>query len=322
MARVLDAECRRGQITVMKLLVDRLVAAALIVTVSGCRDKAGARSDPASGSLPPVYPSSPLVNTHWDSDAGPVLIISRDAGGDTASVVLPEATDSTIASFQGIAPPIAGLKFDLFARGGKMKSSASASALPAGKSRDQCYSWPLANVHDAGAEWRVGLESGRASSIKLDSIEGRSSTDSAALAASLAQTAAALPAASEPTFRGLPFRVRSAYTFRIDSTEVVVADVVRTVNEEANPRVEHLFIIGERTAGTSEKFNADYYSRTAGAEDTVQATDVLAVFQLGADHRTVVAVNVEYGDGGKLGLIERDTTGQWTATWRSAYTDC
>jgi hypothetical protein len=306
----------------MKLLADRWIAAALMALVSGCRDNAGARSDSTGGSLPPVYPSSPLASTHWDPDAGSVLIVSRTPASDTASVVLPEATDSTIGSFQGIAPPITGLKFDLFTRGGKVKSSVSVSALRAGKPRDKCYSWPLVTVQDARAAWRVGLESGRASSIELDSIEGRSSTDSAALAASLAQTAAALPAASEPTFRGLPFRVRSAYTFRTDSTEIVIADVVRTVNEEANPRVEHLFIIGERAAGASEKFITDYYSRTAGAEDTVQATDVLAVLQLGADHRPVVAVNVEYGDGGKLGLIERDATGRWTATWKSAYTDC
>jgi hypothetical protein len=104
--------------------------------------------------------------------------------------------------------------------------------------------------------------------------------------------------------------------------EVVIADVVRTVNEEANPRVEHLFIIGERPIGAAGKFSADYYSRTAGAEDTVQATDILAVVQLGADKHPTVVVNVEYDDGGKLGLIERDVTGRWAATWTSAYTGC
>jgi hypothetical protein len=168
----------------------------------------------------------------------------------------------------------------------------------------------------------VGLLSGRATAIRLDSIEVRSSTDSAALAASLAQTAAALPAASDPTFRGLPFRVRSAYTFRIDSTEVVLADVVRTVNEEANPRVEHLFIVGGRPVGTTGKFNADYFSRTAGAEDKVQATDALAVVRLGSEKRPVIIVNIEYDEGGRLGLIERTASGDWSATWMSAYTDC
>jgi hypothetical protein len=294
----------------------------VLVVVSGCRDKAADRSDSGRGSLAPVYPSSPLENTHWDRDAGPLLIVSTSPGSDSAAVVLPEATDSTIASFQGIAAPIVGLTFDLFARGGKLGSSIRASSLPPGNQKSECYSWPLAKLESPAGDWRVGLSSGRAFPVRLDSIEGRSSTDSAALAASLAQTAAALPAASDPAFRGLPFRVRSAYTFRVDSMEVAIGDVVRTVNEEANPRVEHLFIIGERPLGATGKFNASYFSRTAGAEDTVQATDVLAVVRLGAEKRPAIVVNIEYDDGGKLGLIERASSGDWAATWRSAYTDC
>src|SRR3982751_1453074 len=271
---VLDAERGRGQITRMRLSADpyaAVVVMVVMVVTSGCRDKPGSPSDSSRGSLAPVYPASPLENTHWDSEAGSVLIVARDPGSDTANVVVPEATDSTIASFQGVMPAVGGVTFDLFAHRGRTQTSAPISPMSVVPRRD-CYAWPRAIVQHVGTDWRVGLESGRASSIELDSIEGRSSTDSAALAASLAQTAAALPAASEPTFRGLPFRVRSAYTFRTDSTEIVIADVVRTVNEEANPRVEHLFIIGERAAGASEKFITDYYSRTAGAEDTVQAT--------------------------------------------------
>jgi hypothetical protein len=298
-----------------------LIGATLMAVVSGCRDKAGAPSDSGRGSLPPVYPASPLENTHWDSEAGSVLIASRDPASDTVNVVLPEATDSTIASFQGVMPPVAGMTFDLFARGGRMQTSVPTFPVPSGAQRE-CYSWPLAIVQRAGSDWRVGFVSGRSSSVTLDSIEARSSTDSAALAASLALMAAALPVASDPAFRGLPFRVRSAYTFHIDSLEVVLTDVVRTVNEEANPRVEHLFIIGERPSGGGGKFTAEYSSRTAGAEDAVQAIDILAVVRIGRDKRPAVVINIEYDDGGKFGLIERAPTGEWVATWRSAYTDC
>jgi hypothetical protein len=148
------------------------------------------------------------------------------------------------------------------------------------------------------------------------------SADSAGLAVSLAQTAATLPIVSDPTFKGLPFRVRSAYTFRLDSTEIVIADVVRSVNEEANPRLEHLLIIGERRAGTRGKFDVAYYSRTAGAEETTQATEVMAATLIGAGKRAAIVVNIEYDDGGKLGLIERTGPGEWRASWTSAYTDC
>jgi len=148
------------------------------------------------------------------------------------------------------------------------------------------------------------------------------SADSAGLAASLAQMAATLPVVSDPTFRGLPFRVRSAYTFRLDSIDVVIADVVRSVNEEANPRVEHLLIFGERPVGTKGKYSLGFYSRTAGAEESTQATEVLAAVQIGAARRPAIVINIEYDDGGKLGLIERADSGEWSATWKSAYTDC
>ena len=156
----------------------------------------------------------------------------------------------------------------------------------------------------------------------LDSIEAMPSADSAALAASLAQTAATLPFAADPTFRGLPFRVRSAYTFRLDSVDVVIADVVRSVNEEANPRLEHLLLIGERLARVGGKYNLGYYNRTAGAEESTQATEVLTAVEIGVARRPAIIVNIEYDDGGKFGLIERTGNGQWRATWKSAYTDC
>jgi hypothetical protein len=177
-------------------------------------------------------------------------------------------------------------------------------------------------VSGASPGWRIGFATGHVQAIKLDSIEAMPSSDSASLAASLAQTAATLPIASDPTFRGLPFRVRSAYTFRLDSVDIVIADVVRSVNEEANPRLEHLLIIGERPAGTTGKYTAGYYSRTAGAEETTQATEVLAVVRIGSSRKPAVVVNIEYDDGRKLGLIERTAPGQWRSIWRSAYTDC
>lgn len=249
------------------------------------------------------------------------MIVSVGSGGDSIAVVLPDATDSTVASIQGIRPPISGLTFDLFGRSGKIGSSA-ALPLPTVDTTQECYSWPLARLQSSHSNWRVGFAAGRVHPIMLDSIEAMPSADSAALAASLAQTAATMRIASDPTFRGLPFRVRSAYTFRLDSIDIVIADVVRSVNEEANPRLEHLLLIGERPAGANGKFNLGYYSRTAGAEESTQATEVLGAVQIGPANRPAIVVNIEFDDGGKLGLVERVGPGEWRATWRSAYTDC
>lgn len=294
----------------------------LLVSMTTCRDKGQGNTDSAGTSLPPVYPSSPLGNTNWDTDAGPVMIVAIGSGGDSVAVVLPEATDSTVASFQGINPPISGLTFDLFGRDGKIGAPVGALPLPTAGTKQDCYSWPVAKLQSARSNWRVGFVSGHVHPIMLDSIEAMPSTDSAALAVSLAQTAATLPFASDPIFRGLPFRVRSAYTFRLDSVDIVIADVVRSVNEEASPRLEHLLLIGERPARTNSKYNLGYYNRTAGAEESTQATELLSAVEIGAARRPAIIVNIEYDDGGKLGLIERTGYGQWRATWRSAYTDC
>jgi hypothetical protein len=293
----------------------------LVISIAACRDTGRDAVDSARASLPAVFPANPLGNTNWNVDAGPVMIVSG-ASGDSIAVVLPEATDSTIESLQGVSPPISGLTFDLFGRGGRIASSVAMSLLPPVDVKQDCDSWPRAKLRSAHSNWRVGFASGHVHAIMLDSLEAMPSADSAALAASLAQMAATLPIVSDPTFRGLPFRVRSAYTFRLDSIDVVIADVVRSVNEEANPRLEHLLIIGERPAGTRGKYNLGYFSRTAGAEESTQATEVLAAVQIGAAKRSAIVVNVEYDDGGKLGLIERTGPGEWRATWKSAYTDC
>lgn len=298
----------------------RLLGAGLLsLLLLACRDKGGNGNDSARGSLPPVFPSGPASNTNWDVEAGPVMLLSSGTSSDTASVVLPEVTDSTIASVQGIAAPVAGLVFDLFGRGGKLDAS-KAVPVQIANAQQECDGWPLVGVRSSG--WRIGFASGHAHAISLDSIEAMPSTDSAALAAALAQTAATLPITFDPTFRGLPFRVRSAYTFRLDSVDVVIADVVRSVNEEANPRIEHLLIIGEKPAGVSGKYNPGYYSRTAGAEETTQATEILAAVRIGPSKRPAIVVNIEYDDGRRLGLIERVASGQWRSLWRSAYTDC
>lgn len=294
----------------------------LLVLVVACRDNGRKHADSAA-SLPPVFSLGPSSNTNWDVDAGPVMLISVGNSADSVAIVLPEATDSTIRAMQGIAPPVSGLVFELFGRGGNVAAATTISPLSsAADAKEECDAWPTAKLNLPHAGWQVGFVSGNVTAVKLDSIEALPGTDSAALAASLTQSAAALPVASDPTFRGLPFRVRSAYTFRVDSVDVVIADVIRTLNEEANPRVEHLLLIGERPTRTMGKYSIRYFSRTAGAEETIQATEILAVVEIGTSKRPAVVINVESDEGRKLGLLERVAPGQWRPTWKSAYTDC
>src|SRR5258705_6549728 len=212
----------------------------LVLLLLACRDKGG--SNDSTRTLPPVFSSGPASSTNWDVDAGPLMLVSLGGSADSAAVVLPEITDSTIASAQTDSVSITGLIFDLFGRGGKINGSTTVIPVHVTESKQECDAWPLVRVRTAGSGWRVGFSNAHVPAIKLDSIEARSSTDSAAMAVSLAETAATLPIASDPAFIRLPFRVRSAYTFRLDSLHVGIAELVRSVNEETKPRIEHLLI--------------------------------------------------------------------------------
>jgi len=300
------------------------VASCAVVTVvflvAACGDRSRSNSDSARA-LAPVFPGAPSGNPGWDPDAGSVMITPFENSLDTVAVIVPEATDSTVSIVGGSNAPVAGLAFDLFGRAGKIASVVRSAALTSDTSKLDCSGWPLARLAGKQAGWSVGFTAGRAIAISLDSIEALRSSDSASLAASIVRAAATLKSVSDPTFSGLPFRVRAAFTFRLDSVDVVIADVVRSVNEEANPRIEHLLMVGERLAGSSSQFDVRYSNRTAGSEESTQASELLAVVRIGAERRPIIVVSIEYSDGNRLGLLER-TGNEWRLVWRSAYTDC
>ncbi len=301
-------------------VIPRRIFVLLLLAVA-CRDKAGNGAN-AGRSLPAVFSLGPTSNTNWNVNAGPVMLMSEGTSSDSVSIVLPEATDSTIESIQGLTPPVSGLVFELFNRSGKTDSTTILPQKTGADTTRECIAWPIGKTQLARSGWRVGFVRGNVSAISLDSIGSLPSADSAMLAASLTQTAATLPVSADPTFRKLPFRVQSAYTFRLDSVEVVIADIVRSLNEEANPRIEHLLLIGERPIGSKGKYAVGYFSRIAGAEETMQATEVLAAVRIGPSKSPAIVVSVDSEEGVQLGLIERTGPGQWRSTWKSAYTTC
>ena len=293
----------------------------LFLGATSCRDRTRSNADSARA-LPPVFPGAPVGNTGWDADAGNVAIIPFDNSRDTVAVIIPEATDSTVSIVETISAPVSGLTFDLFSRGGKVVSAIRSVPLPPpDTSKLECYGWPLARLTEKQVGWTVGFVSGHAQLIPLDSIDALHGGDSVALAASLVRAASTLRGVSDPAFRGLPFRVRSAFTFHVDSVDAVIADVVRVVNEEANPQVEHILLVGERAAGSTSTYNVRYSNRTAGKEDSTPASELVAVLAIGGSKRPAIIISIEYSDGSRLGLLEK-IDGEWRATWRSAYTDC
>jgi len=300
-----------------------VIAFALLIAVAACSpDKKPASGDSAAVSPAAVNQSLPVaVNTGWqDSVSGPALILPVADNSAAVSAVLPMMNDSTLS----LAAPVSadsfqGMSVDLFDRSGAQGSVVLGRGIPSAVA-EGCIAWPVLALREASLKtWQAGFKSGIAAAIPLDSLEGFTSSDSSSITAELARLASALPASNDPVFRGLPFYVRKAYRSKAGSTSIVVGDIVRKINEEANPREEHLLLIAE--PGSDGHYTTVFHSRTAGSEEAVRTSDVLAAVRFNANKRDALVVSFDYENGTRVTLIERTPSG-WKVTWRSAYTGC
>jgi hypothetical protein len=238
-----------------------------------------------------------------------------------ALTVLPTLTDSAVAASRHFdVSQLSGLQVDLFTKKGKT-GSGSIVAETQSSATEGCLSWPTVQISGATTtDWRIALEKGRASGIHLDSLEGLPSADSARLAKEITTVASFIRARSDSVFAGIPFAVRHAYRFALGRSSVVFSDVVRKINEEANPREERLVLILERLPGGA--YYAAYQSGSAGPEEDLQTTELLAAVSFASGSRPGLFTSSEYEDGGKIVLLERTGEMQWRSVWRSAYTGC
>ena len=302
-----------------------LVSWFLILLTSGCRGDTGtSRTDSASSASASAVSTPPLpVNTGWQEDeAGPALLLSDSASTSSASVVLPSLSDSVLTGTNAFtADSLTGMSFDLFGRPG----SAGPAILTAGSrssNSEGCVSWPAGTLAgNIQRTWRFGLKRGLATAIPLDSLEGMTSADSIQVTTELARLASSLTVSSDPAFEGLPFSVRKAYRGTVGKKAVLIGDVVRKINEEANPREEHLLLIAERGTASDVPYNAVFQSRAAGSEEIVRTSEILGALKF-LNGRSAIVVSFNYENGGRVALIERVSDSGWKLTWRSAYTGC
>lgn len=295
----------------------------VIPVAIGCRERSPApiADTAASITAPPVSTPVVRVNPGWDSTAGRALFLSRSDSPHSALVVLPDLTDSTVSATKRFdIGTLSGLAVELFAKRGR---TGSASIVTNDRSNpvEGCLSWPQAQLSGAtSADWRIALEKGRATGIRLDSLEGLPPADSAALARQITAAASAIHTKTDSVFVGIPFAVQHAYRFTVSGSVVVFAVVVRKINEEANPREERVVLVLERPAGGS--MTVAYQSRSAGPEEELQTTEMLAAVSFTSGNRPGIFISSEYEDGGNTILLERTGAVQWRSVWRSAYTGC
>lgn len=302
-----------------------VTALVLLATLGACStDKKPAGADSTAATPSAAAPPLPApVNTGWhDSISGPALILPVTDNSAAVSVVLPMMNDSTLA----LAAPVSadsfqGMSIDVFDRSGAAGSVVLGHGIPSAVA-EGCIAWPLLALRNASTKtWQAGFKTGAAAPIPLDSLEGSAPSDSSFITTELARLASALPASNDPVFQGLPFYVRKAYRSKTGSTSILVGDIVRKINEEANPREEHLLLIAEPGSDAGHYVTV-FHSRTAGAEEAVRTSNVLAAVRFVANKRDALIVSFDYENGSRVTLIERTSGKAWKVTWRSAYAGC
>lgn len=296
--------------------------AAGVFFIVACRDmqtKQNPDSTKAVSQSPAV--TGLISGTGWDSIAGPFMVIPASKDSADVALILPGLTDSSLASTARFElGALENTHLDLFNSRGLVGNSilhvVSQPMDPSG-----CLNWPRGQlVNSVPGGWRIGLEKGRATGIRLISMDGMQGDDSARLVGDVLNSVAHLADGSTP-FHGIPFYVRKAYRLEIPALSVIVAEIVRKINEEANPREEHLLLLAERQAGDRD-YQMVFHSRSAGAEESLETSDALAAFKLVKSGQPALIVAFEYEDGGKIGLLERISGNEWRLVWKSAYTGC
>lgn len=320
---------RRTDVVAHKLSLmtfNRLALYSVYVTLiltAACRETPSARnSDSTAGRIitPPLTGSA--SGTGWDSTAGPAIIVAVSKASPDVVVVLPGLTDSTLAATSRFElRSLENIPVDLFNSSGLVGTSvlqvSSQSNDPTG-----CVKWPTGTL--AGSVlpgWKIALEKGRATGIPLDSMEGLTGPDSARFVVDILKAAVSLTDGSDPVFRGIPFFVRKGYRLMTPGSTVIIGDAVRKINEEANPREEHLFLLAERS-GTDTTYHVGFHTRSAGPEESLETSEILSALHLRRSGRNAMVITFDYEDGGKIGLLERVAPNNWQVVWKSAYTDC
>jgi hypothetical protein len=306
-----------------------LVAIAGVVGLVSCERTPPARSNDTATTAPSPPRSRDSTATRfspWDSSAGPALLVAG-ASPSQGNTVLPAfSADTDLSNVDLDASSLRGQRFDLLSNGSIVQTVIVGPKTSVEVPED-CSAWPTVKLSVPGDSaihpWTVGLSAGHARPVAFDSISVLSPSDSARLTINLARVASGVPGDTVTELRGLPYQVRRAYRFTITAgVEGVVSEIVRTLNQEANPKQEHLLLVVEKDSLTSNQFVLAYSERTVGAEDVVESTELLAIVRIRQSAEPVLLIARYLGDGVVYALIERMGPRRWRLRWTSPYTGC
>lgn len=275
---------------------------------------------------PPPGPAEPLASpVTWDTAVGLLFAVSAGAPGQAHLVDPAFSSRDRLDTLRISSARVDGLELQLFA-GGDSVGTARVMALGEAAAA-QCVSWPIADLAplDSSAgwrEWRVGFPRARVLALAFDSLPALTPRDSASRTVAVARAASRVGGDTAVAFRGRPYVVRQANSVRLDATVIILAEVVRTVQQEANPLQEQLVLVLERAPGPDSSFVPRYLERSIGLEEHAGSIELLAAFRVLRTRVPALLLRRDTEEGLSYQLLERRESGEWYSRWTSALADC
>jgi hypothetical protein len=316
-----------------KLSMARLaVLLACVGSIVACeRERAPRGKDTATAVEPPqpLPESTEAPGSRWDASLGAVFVVPMGEPTHGALIVPRYSFGGELDSVKWDPRMFVGRSFEVATSSGVV-SRVQVATVDTAQLQD-CAMWPTAQfTPESGSSippWRVGFEPGKSSLAPFDSLANLSSADSSRLVVALARIASGLPGDTVAALRGVPYVVRQAHRFRLeDGTDAVLAEIVRTLNQEASPEQERLLLIVERDSVNApvEATRLTFAERRAGTEENLEATELLAVVNVRG--RAALLLERAIGDGVFYSMLERvrrdDARAAWRPGWRSPYAGC
>jgi hypothetical protein len=256
----------------------------------------------------------------WNPAAGPVLLVAG-ASPDEAIVFFGAANGSAAALDTGAVDQATATLF------GRDSSRFTATLeLPAGNDNAECRIWPLRNLRATAGSgaWSVGFLSSNVTAVPLDSVDALSARDSMALAAEASRLASAVTANTSPSFQGLRFTAQNIRRFvAAPGVQAMAAQLIRRVNQEADPQEEQTLVIAERDSGaTTGRYQLAYAERSFGREEDVVSSELVGAVRLGPNGAPSLVIARDSDAGLAYALIERTGPRQWVTRWTSGLAKC
>lgn len=309
-----------------RAILGHTVTVALLSACTEAVSDGGDRSP--SGTDTPAVPT-PGVASPAGPEAlvtGPVLLLPDPDGSlQTAVVIRPEASDDAVGDTTGLAARLTGMPLTLYSRVGSVGSAELSGALRVVAQTADCSAWPAATITPGTpmtGPWLVALSSDRISAFPLDSLDGVAGRDSAQWAAALTTLASRLPDDTSRTFRSRPYVVDRAWRHASAAdTGVIIATLVRRLNQEDAPREERVLLVVDVPGADPRSWRVGWHERAEGEEDALEVAEPLVVFRPRPGGALHLMFGRDDGAGVHAALLMRSPDG-WQLRWESARPSC